>query len=75
MGMCCVIYAYGGRRYANKDVYVGSWKAGVRAGKGVCVYAGGARYEGIWKRDLRDGEVRTAMRTAYLHPELIGGGL
>ena len=44
--------------WSTGDVYDGEWVDGVIEGKGVMVYADGARYEGSWKGDVRSGQVR-----------------
>ena len=38
------------------DEHVGNFVDGLLEGKGVCVYANGARYEGEWVRGLRHGQ-------------------
>lgn len=44
--------------WAAGDVYEGEWVDGATEGKGVMVYADGARYEGGWKMDVREGQVK-----------------
>lgn len=36
--------------------YAGETCDGMRHGRGVMVYIGGRRYEGMWERDLREGK-------------------
>ena len=33
----------------------GDWEGGQQSGRGVCEYVGGLRYEGGWRRGMRDG--------------------
>ena len=38
-------------RYLNKDVYTGNFAAGLREGAGICVFASGETYSGLWSED------------------------
>lgn len=46
----------GTMKYANGDVYVGSWKNGERDGQGTMTYASGSTYTGSWRFGLYHGE-------------------
>ena len=39
----------------SKDVYIGEWHMGQRAGVGICTYTNGDVYEGEWLNDKRQG--------------------
>lgn len=42
-------------KYANGDVYEGTFVDGVKSGKGVYKFADGGIYTGTYKNDLRHG--------------------
>jgi hypothetical protein len=35
-------------KFANTDVYTGEWEDGLRSGRGVCIYASGEKFDGLW---------------------------
>eukprot|EP00899_Mesostigma_viride_P018918 jgi/Mesvir1/27027/Mv20729-RA.1 len=60
-----VAQVHGERQYPNGDHYTGSLSADQRHGKGVCVFADGSSFDGLWVEDrpshgrmtLRNGDV------------------
>jgi hypothetical protein len=46
-----VPHGVGTYKYANGDVYTGSFSDGLRSGSGLCVFANGERFEGQWHAD------------------------
>jgi hypothetical protein len=46
-----VPHGVGTYKYANGDVYTGSFSDGLRTGTGLCVFANGERFEGQWSAD------------------------
>jgi hypothetical protein len=46
-----VPHGVGTYKYANGDVYTGSFSDGLRSGSGSCVFANGERFEGQWHAD------------------------
>lgn len=35
-------------KFASSDVYTGEWEDGLRSGRGVCIYASGEKFDGLW---------------------------
>lgn len=46
-----------GSQYALRNLYDGQFLNGLRHGLGIYFYANGARYEGEWKNNMKDGQV------------------
>ena len=44
-------------QYALRNTYYGMFVNGKRQGQGTFLYANGAKYEGSWVKDLKDGWV------------------
>lgn len=44
-------------KYANGNLYVGSWEAGVPSGEGTQTFANGDTYSGRWKNGKMSGQV------------------
>ena len=45
---------FGTKKYANGDIYIGSFISGKRHGFGACTFANGDRWEGAWSNDELD---------------------
>mmetsp|Transcript_17541 Transcript_17541/g.66754 ORF Transcript_17541/g.66754 Transcript_17541/m.66754 type:complete len:1361 (-) Transcript_17541:88-4170(-) len=50
VGRCtnCVPDGEGIMKYRSGDIYTGSFRKGIRCGRGVAVFANGERFEGLW---------------------------
>jgi hypothetical protein len=51
-----IAHGIGDRRYANGDVYSGSFVNGKMCGEGKVKYADGVEYEGVWEDDQKHGK-------------------
>ncbi|CAG9814003.1 unnamed protein product [Phaedon cochleariae] len=40
----------------SADLYTGTWRKGLKHGKGEFLYPDGSRYQGEWKKDLKHGQ-------------------
>ena len=45
-------------QYPLRNMYDGELVNGLRHGQGVFYYANGAKYEGMWKDNMKHGKVR-----------------
>ena len=41
--------------YKSKSVYIGSWKGGMRHGRGTMTWKDGSHYKGEWKLNMANG--------------------
>ena len=53
-------------QYALRNTYYGMFVNGKRHGQGTFLYANGAKYEGSWVNDLKDGWV--SLTWTHLEP-------
>ena len=53
-----MLHHFGQCDFANRDVYVGKWKADLQCGNGSWKSASGASYVGGWDKGIKSGEGR-----------------
>lgn len=57
----------GKMKYANGDIYIGSWVADVRDGQGTMEYANGDEYSGLWAKGMHADGQRKFVETGHVY--------